>query len=86
MGDDDEVMRFEITDQDLEDEMTSSYGKKRMSKNKQIYGVWADNSDSEEEARPSFGGIRMLDRPLIGQLSPVSQLNGLTCLLIHKYF
>ena len=56
MGDDDEVMRFEITDQDLEDEMTSSYGKKRMSKNKQIYGVWADNSDSEEDARPSFGG------------------------------
>jgi hypothetical protein len=26
---DDEVMRFEITDQDLEDEMTSSYGQKR---------------------------------------------------------
>jgi hypothetical protein len=25
----DEVMRFEITDQDLEDEMTSSYGHKR---------------------------------------------------------
>ena len=24
-----EVMRFEITDQDLEDEMTSSYGAKR---------------------------------------------------------
>ena len=42
---DDEVMRFEITDQDLEDEMTNSYGKKRMSKNQQIYGVWADNSD-----------------------------------------
>jgi hypothetical protein len=26
---DDEVMRFEITDQDLEDEMTTSYGQKR---------------------------------------------------------
>ena len=25
----DEVMRFEITDQDLEEEMSSSYGKKR---------------------------------------------------------
>jgi len=64
MGDDDEVMRFEITDQDLEDEMTSSYGKKRMSKNKQIYGVWADNSDSEEEARPSFGGKRDYSAPV----------------------
>lgn len=26
---DDEVMRFEITDQDLEDEMTTSYRRKR---------------------------------------------------------
>ncbi|XP_023335481.1 tuftelin-interacting protein 11 [Eurytemora carolleeae] len=52
---DDEVMRFEITDQDLEDEMTSSYGKKRTSKNKQIYGVWADKSDSEEDEGPSIG-------------------------------
>ncbi len=26
---DDEVMRFEITDQDLEDEMATAYGKKR---------------------------------------------------------
>ena len=49
MGDEDEVMRFEITDQDLQDEMSSSYGRRRMSKNKAIYGVWADNSDSEEE-------------------------------------
>ena len=32
MGDEDEVMRFEITDQDLEDEMSTSYGRKRMSK------------------------------------------------------
>ena len=34
MGDNDEVMRFEITDQDPEDEMTTScFGMKRMSKN-----------------------------------------------------
>ena len=31
--DDDEVMKFEITDQDLEEEMGSSYGRPRMSKN-----------------------------------------------------
>ena len=36
MADDEEVMRFEITDQDLEDEMTSSYGRKRMSKNQVV--------------------------------------------------
>ena len=66
MGDEDEVMRFEITDQDLQDEMSSSYGRRRMSKNKAIYGVWADNSDSEEEtsARPSFGGKRDFSAPV----------------------
>ena len=32
MGDD-EVMRFEITGQVLEDEMTTSFGRRRMSKN-----------------------------------------------------
>jgi len=51
-------MRFEITDQDLEEEMSSSYGKKRMSKNQQIYGVWADDSDKEEEeGAPSIGSF-----------------------------
>jgi len=57
MGDDDEVMRFEITDQDLEDEMTTSYGRKRMSKNQATYGIWAENSDSEGEGevRAGFG-------------------------------
>mgnify|MGYP001200851302 CR=1 FL=1 len=66
MGDDDDVMRFEITDQDLDDEMRSSYGKRtRMSKNKTIYGVWADNSDSEgEEVRPSFGGKKDYSAPV----------------------
>ena len=66
MGDDDDVMRFEITDQDLDDEMRSSYGKRtRMSKNKAIYGVWADNSDSEgEEVRPSFGGKKDYSAPV----------------------
>jgi len=57
MGDDDEVMRFEITDQDLEDEMNTSYGRKRMSKNQATYGIWAENSDSdgEGEVRAGFG-------------------------------
>jgi len=48
-------MRFEITDQDLEDEMNTAYGKKRQSKNKAIYGVWAENSDSDGEQEASIG-------------------------------
>jgi len=55
MGDDEEVMRFEITDQDLEEEMSTSYGRKRMSKNQATYGIWADNSDSEGEGEPKAG-------------------------------
>jgi len=48
-------MRFEITDQDLEDEMNTSYGRKRMSKNQATYGIWADNSDSEGEGELRAG-------------------------------
>ena len=29
----------------------------RMSKNKQIYGVWADNSDSDADEAPSIGKL-----------------------------
>ena len=36
---DDEVMRFEITDQDLEDEMSSSYGQKRYFKAQAVMRV-----------------------------------------------
>ena len=37
MSDDDEVIRFEFIDQDLEDKMTTSY--KRKSKNQATYGI-----------------------------------------------
>jgi len=51
-------MRFEITDQDLEDEMNTSYASKRKtSKNQQTYGIWADKSDDEEEGGPSIGSF-----------------------------
>jgi tuftelin-interacting protein 11 len=53
--DDDEVMKFEITEKDLEDEMTTSYARKRMSKNQATYGIWADNNDSEGEVEPKAG-------------------------------
>ena len=34
-----EVMRFEITDQDLEDEMTISFGRKKRSKNQTTWDL-----------------------------------------------
>ena len=56
MGDDEEVMGFHITDQDMEESLRpGGYRRRKMSKKHSIYGVFADNSDSEEETdRPSF--------------------------------
>jgi len=60
--DDDDVMRFEVTDQDLEEEMTMGVGggrgKKRMSKNQAIYGVFAAQSSDEEDEGQSFNAGR----------------------------
>lgn len=57
MANDEEVMSFEITDQDLEEEFNFDLRRPRMSKNRAIYGIWAENSDEEDDpdARPSFG-------------------------------
>lgn len=43
---DDEVIRFEITDYDLDNEF--SIRSRRTTKEQQIYGVWAKDSDEEE--------------------------------------
>ena len=54
---DDEVLKFEITDQDLDNEFNFGLRRPRMSKNQATYGIWADNSDDEDaDARPSFSG------------------------------
>lgn len=57
---DDEVMRFEITDHDLENEFNTGLRRPRISKNQATYGVWAEDSDEEAaadpDARPSFSG------------------------------
>ncbi|QQP33031.1 Tuftelininteracting protein 11like [Caligus rogercresseyi] len=59
MANEEEVMRFEITDQDLDDELNYESRRPRRSKNSAIYGIWADKSeedDSEEgEDLLSFG-------------------------------
>ena len=62
MSDDDEVMRFEITDHDLDNEFNFGLRRPRISKNRATYGIWAEDSDGEDdpEARASFigGGSR----------------------------
>ncbi|XP_067004991.2 tuftelin-interacting protein 11 [Anabrus simplex] len=56
----DEVEKFEITDYDLENEFNINRPGRRITKNQQIYGIWADNSGDEDDgggkARPTFKG------------------------------
>lgn len=54
---DDEVMGFEITDNDLANEFNFDLRRPKQSKNRATYGIWAENSDEEDsEARPTFSG------------------------------
>ncbi|XP_041779009.1 septin-interacting protein 1 [Anopheles merus] len=55
--DDEEYERFEITDYDLANEFNPNRGRRRPTKNQQIYGVWADD-DSENEGDEGSGGRR----------------------------
>merc|ERR1712157_174912 len=62
---------FELDDRDL---MAAAglLKRKRQSKHKQTYGIWADESDGEEDARPSFStGKRKKD-----YTAPVSFVSG----------
>ena len=58
MANDEEVMSFEITDQDLDDELNPHRRRPKQSKNRATYGIWAENSDDDvdDDLRPSFGG------------------------------
>jgi tuftelin-interacting protein 11 len=53
-----EVENFEITEYDLENECNINRPTHRISKNKQICGIWADDSADEDDgsggSRPSF--------------------------------
>ena len=44
---DDEMLKFEITDQDLENEFRTGFRRRGLTKEQQIYGMWAENSDAE---------------------------------------
>ncbi|CAH1104934.1 unnamed protein product [Psylliodes chrysocephalus] len=46
---DDEMEKFEITDYDLENEFNPNRARKKFSKHHQIYGIWADDSDNEDD-------------------------------------
>ncbi|CAH0560606.1 unnamed protein product [Brassicogethes aeneus] len=48
----DEMEKFEITDYDLDNEFNMHRNRKGLSKQQQIYGIWADNSDSDDESTP----------------------------------
>ncbi|KAG7309140.1 hypothetical protein JYU34_005062 [Plutella xylostella] len=45
---DDEVLKFEITDYDLDNEFFTHRGGRKNKKEHQIYGVWAKDSDEED--------------------------------------
>ena len=58
---DDEVMRFDITESDLNEAYNPGFRRSRQSKNKATYGIFADDSDEEDDdpdARPSFGSSK----------------------------
>ena len=55
MANEDEILAFEITDQDLANEFNFDLRRPRQSKNKATYGIWAEDSDEEADARPAFG-------------------------------
>lgn len=54
---DQEYEKFEISDYDLENEFNPFRGRKRPTKNQQIYGIWADD-DSDAEQSTSKGRNR----------------------------
>lgn len=45
---DDEVMGFEITEDDINNEFNFDLRRPRISKNRATYGIWAENSDEED--------------------------------------
>ncbi|XP_052865681.1 septin-interacting protein 1 [Anopheles cruzii] len=53
----DEYERFEITDYDLANEFNPNRGRRRPTKNQQIYGIWADDSENEYGDDDTSAGV-----------------------------
>lgn len=60
MADEVEVEDFEITDYDLMQGFGLGFGRRKMTKEEAIYGMWAER-DSDDGERPSFSGRRKKD-------------------------
>lgn len=74
---DTEYEKFEINDYDLENEFNPfRAGRKRPSKNQQIYGIWADNSDDEAEQSTSNAGRSRGDRRQKDYTTPIGFVAG----------
>ncbi|TRY76202.1 hypothetical protein TCAL_11554 [Tigriopus californicus] len=77
MANEDEVLAFTITDQDLADEMHLGFGfgrssRKRGSQNRAIYGVWAADSDEEDADDHQVQGRASLKKGYTGPVGFVS--------------
>lgn len=68
---DDEMERFEITDYDLDNEFNVNRPRKKLTKNQQMLGIWAESD--EEDARPSF---KMTTKKPKNYSAPVSFVAG----------
>ncbi|XP_058804469.1 tuftelin-interacting protein 11 [Phymastichus coffea] len=51
---DEEFEAFKITDYDLDNEFNPNRVRRKMSKKQQMLGIWASDSEDEEEVKPSF--------------------------------
>ncbi|GAB0089380.1 Septin-interacting protein 1 [Sergentomyia squamirostris] len=61
---DNEYEKFEITDYDLDNEFNPNRRRRRLTKNQQIYGMWADDSDNEEREYTRKGRSKDYSAPV----------------------
>lgn len=75
---DTEYEKFEINDYDLENEFNPyRNNRKRASKNQQIYGIWAENSDDDEDVRGATNsGTYRTDRRHKNYSGPIGFVAG----------
>lgn len=70
----DEMESFEITDYDLDNEFNTNRFRRKLSKKQQMLGMWADDSDEEEEtSRPS---MRVTNKGPKNYTAPVNFVSG----------
>ena len=67
---DDEVMRFEITEDDLNNEFNYDLKRPKTSKNRATYGIWAEDSDEDDSDH-------IINGPISGQI----KRNGIVSML-----